>query len=73
MSDLELILTQLAEKSTKEIAQMRDAQGFAENKKVARVGGGIAGDARKSIERETRKRVVSDANYEVVLENRTGR
>jgi DNA-damage-inducible protein D len=63
MTDLELILTQLAEKSTKEIAQIRDAQGFNENKVAARVGGDIAGNARRSIEKETGRRVVSDANF----------
>jgi hypothetical protein len=63
MTDLELILTQLAEKSTKEIAQIRDAQGFEENKAAARSGGDIAGNARRSLESETGKRVVSDSNF----------
>ncbi|MGQ3080654.1 MULTISPECIES: BRO-N domain-containing protein [Rhizobium/Agrobacterium group] len=63
MTDLELILTQLAEKSTKEIAQIRDAQGFNENKVAARVGGDIAGNARRSLEKETGRRVVSDSNF----------
>ncbi len=63
MTDLELILTQLAEKSTKEIAQIRDAQGFTENKVAARIGGDIAGNARRSLEDETGKRVVSDSNF----------
>lgn len=63
MTDLELILTQLAEKSTKEIAQIRDAQGFAQNKETARVGGDIAGNARRSLEKETGRRVVSDWNF----------
>ena len=63
MTDLELILTQLAEKSTKEVAQMRDAQGFNQNKAAARVGGDIAGTARRSLEQETGKSVVSDSNF----------
>jgi prophage antirepressor-like protein len=63
MTDLELILTQLAEKSTKEIAQIRDAQGFDQNKTAARLGGDIAGNARRSIETETGRRVVSSANF----------
>lgn len=63
MTDLELILTQLAEKSTKEIAVMRDAQGFAQNKSAARSGGDIAGTARRSIEKETGRPVVSSSNF----------
>jgi len=63
MTDLELILTQLAEKSTKEIAQIRDAQGFDQNKNAARAGGDIAGNARRSIEGQTGRSVVSSANF----------
>ena len=63
MTDLELILTQLAEKSTKEIAQIRNAQGFEKNRGAVLVGGDIAGTARKSIERETGQPVVSSSNF----------
>ncbi|MGB8364557.1 MAG: hypothetical protein ACLQUZ_04570 [Rhizomicrobium sp.] len=63
MTDLELILTMLGEKSTKEIARSIDVQGFEENKKAARAGGDIAGNARRSIERETGRRVVSSRNF----------
>jgi len=63
MTDLELILTMLGEKSTKEIAQSTDARGFEQNKRAARAGGDVAGTARRSIERETGKRVVSSRNY----------
>ncbi len=63
MTDLELILTMLGEKSTKEIAQATDAQGFDQNKKAARAGGDVAGTARRSIERETGRRVVSTRNF----------
>jgi hypothetical protein len=63
MTDIELILTMLGEKSTKEIAQIRDAQGFEENKVVARIRGDIAGNARRSLEAETKKKVVSSSNF----------
>ena len=62
MTDIELILTMLGEKSTKEIAQIRDAQGFEENKVAARLGE-IAGNARRSLEAETKKKVVSSSNF----------
>lgn len=37
--------------------------GFEENKGAAEIGGGIAGDARKRIESETGKPVVSNKNF----------
>lgn len=63
MTDMELILTMLGEKSTKEIAQIKDAQGFEQNKLAARIGGDIAGNARRSLEAETKKKVVSSSNF----------
>lgn len=63
MTELELIFTMLGEASTKEIAQNTDAQGFAENKTAAQKGGKIAGDARKQLEIESGKRVVTSENY----------
>ena len=63
MTDLELIFTMLGEASTTEITQKNDAQGFPENKTVARKGGKIAGDAREALEKETGKKVVSKENY----------
>ena len=53
----------LAETSTKEIAQQRDAQGLHENSRAAADGGGIAGSARKQIEQQTGKTVVSPQNF----------
>jgi DNA-damage-inducible protein D len=63
MTDMELILTMLSEKSTKEIAQTTDAQGFDQNKVAARMGGRIAGDARRALETQTGKKVVSSSNF----------
>ena len=62
MSTTELVLNMLAETATKEIAQSEDPEGFEENKKVAGRGGKIAGDARKSIEAETGKSVITSQN-----------
>lgn len=63
MTDLELIFTMLGEASTKEIAQNTDAQGFMENKTAAQKGGKIAGDARKQLEIESGKSVITSENY----------
>jgi hypothetical protein len=63
MTDLELIFSMLGEASTKEIAVNRDAQGFDENKAAAAIGGRIAGDARRQLEQESGKPVISQENY----------
>lgn len=63
MNDLELIFTMLGEASTTEIARNKDAQGFIENKKAAKEGGNIAGEARKKLELKSGKRVSTGKNY----------
>ena len=63
MNDLELIFTMLGEAATTEITQKKDAQGFQQNRVAARKGGKIAGDARKKLELESGKPVVSKENY----------
>lgn len=64
MSDLELVPTMLAEASTTDIAKAEQPQGFDENQKVARRGGNVAGVARKALEAETGKPVVTAQNAE---------
>lgn len=63
MTDLELIFSMLGEASTTEIARNRDAQGFAQNKQMAKTGGKIAGDARKNLEKASGQKVISKTNY----------
>ncbi len=63
MDDLELIFSMLGERATTEITRTKNAQGFVENKDAAQKGGKIAGDARKNLEIETGKKVVSKDNY----------
>jgi prophage antirepressor-like protein len=63
MTDLELIFSMLGEASTKEIVVNNDTQGFNDNKKAAKAGGKIAGDARKQLELKSGKKVVSSNNY----------
>ena len=62
MSTTELILNMLAEAATKDIAESTNPQGLEENKKVANRGGNIAGNARKEIEAETGKPVITSKN-----------
>ena len=63
MTDLELIFTMLGEAGTTEIARHKDAQGFVDNRKSAKEGGTVAGNARKALEAKSGKLVVSKENY----------
>lgn len=63
MSEAELIFTALAELSTREIAQMNQAEGFKENSQAAKKGGSVAKRARKDFELETGHKVITEENY----------
>ncbi|MBN2858089.1 MAG: Bro-N domain-containing protein [Candidatus Delongbacteria bacterium] len=63
MTDLELIFTMLGEASTTKIARVKDAQGFVENKIVAKEGGEVAGSARKDLENKIGESIVTNDNY----------
>jgi hypothetical protein len=62
MTNLELVLNMLAETATTEISQKRQPKSFPENKKVAREGGTVAGNARREIESKTGKKVITQNN-----------
>ena len=62
MTDLELVLTMLAEASTTDISKTAKPQTFEENKQVAKRGGMVAGIARQALEAETGKPVITEKN-----------
>jgi hypothetical protein len=62
MSNLELVLNMLAETATTEISTEREPRNFHENKKVAREGGSVAGNARRDIESRTHKSALTVKN-----------
>lgn len=62
MTTLEIVLNMLAEATTTELTKTNNPYGLAENKQVAKRGGSIAGNARKEIEKETGKPVVTSQN-----------
>ena len=62
MTDLELVLTMLAEASTTDISKTAKPQNFEENKQVAKRGGKVAGIARQALEAETGKPVITEKN-----------
>lgn len=70
MNDLELIFSMLGEASTTEIAKNKDAQGFIENKRVAKLGGAVAGSARKDLEQKSGKKVSTKRNYLFLTEKK---
>lgn len=62
MSTMEIVLNMLAEATTTELTKASNPNGLEENKKVAKEGGTIAGNARKEIENKTGKPVVTSKN-----------
>ena len=63
MSEAELIFTALAELSTRQISETEKAEGYIQNENTARKGGKISGNARKALEKQTGKKVVSSDNF----------
>ena len=73
MTDIEVLLTDLGEIATRDIAKSENPQGFKENLKVARKGGQVAKDARNSYEKATNKSAISNENalnYQYVNETK---
>ena len=66
MTNLELVLNMLAETATTEISHKREPKDFTQNKKVAREGGNIAGNARRQIERKIGKKVITKVSFKTV-------
>ena len=62
MTTLEIVLNMLAEATTTELTKTTNPQDLAENRKVAKRGGSIAGNTRKEIEKETGKPVITSKN-----------
>ena len=72
MSTLELALNMLAEATTTELTKTQNPYGLEENREVAQSGGKIAGDARKNIEAQTGKPVITSDNASRLNEVVTG-
>ena len=62
MTNMELILSMLAEESTREISATTKPQNMFEHHQVAASGGGVAKTARLEIEKKTGKKVISSQN-----------
>ena len=63
MNEAELLLTALAEMSTRQIAEAMESQGLEQNKISAVEGGAIAKKTRMELESKTGKKVVTNSNF----------
>ena len=73
MTDIEVLLTDIGEVTTRELAKKQKPQGLKENKKVAKLGGEVAKNTRKDIEEKLGETVVSRQNsldYEYIEEKK---
>lgn len=62
MTNTELVLNMLAEVSTTEISRNEKPQGLDKSRNLARRGGSIAGNARKDLEKQLGKKVITKSN-----------
>ena len=62
MSDLELVLNMLAEATTTEFSKTNKPKTFEENRDVAKAGGNVAGNARRDIEKQSGRPVITSNN-----------
>ncbi len=70
MTDIELILTMLAEATTTKLHRDRDSRSMGPLRKDANDGGAVAGRTRKDIERQTGKPVISTGNFKQLTSRR---
>ncbi len=63
MTPLELIFTSLSEEVTRQVTIADNAEGFHENHDAATKGGRMAGNARRNLEKEMGKAIVSPQNF----------
>lgn len=62
MTDIEIVLTNVGEIATRDIAREEQPKGLKENLSVAKRGGGVAKGARDLYEKETKKSAISNQN-----------
>ena len=74
MSDIEIILTDLGEVATRELAKKYNPYGLEENKKIAIMGGSTAKIAKDDLENKLGDKVITSNNslkYEYIDENKS--
>ncbi len=72
MSDLELLLTDIGEVTTRALAKEHKPYGLEANKKVAKAGGEVASNTKLEIEKKLGKKIINNKNnlkYKYINEN----
>ena len=62
MSDLEVLLTDIEETATRELAKKYKPNGLKENKEIAKRGGNVAKKTRDNLEKELNENIISKEN-----------
>lgn len=73
MTDIEVILTDLGEAATRELAKKHKPKGLKQNEKIAKMGGSAAKVARENIEKNLGESIISNKNslnYEYIDEKK---
>ncbi len=70
MTNVELALNTLAEAATTEISKQQQPRGLNQNKRVAKSGGSVAKAARKQLENQLGRSVISPVNARQVLDEK---
>lgn len=73
MSDIEVMLADIGEITTRELAKKHKPYGLNENRKIAKAGGEVASNTRKDIEEKLGENVISkdnNLNYRYIDDNK---
>lgn len=73
MSDIEVMLADIGEITTRELAKKHKPYGLSENRKIAKAGGEVASNTRKDIEEKLGENVISkdnNLNYRYIDDNK---
>ena len=73
MSDIEVLLADIGEITTRELAKKHKPYGLNENRKIAKAGGEVASNTRKDIEEKLGENVISKdnkLNYQYIDDNK---
>ena len=73
MSDIEVLLADIGEITTRELAKKHKPYGLSENRKIAKAGGEVASNTRKDIEDKLGENVISKdnkLNYQYIDDNK---
>ena len=73
MSDIEVLLADIGEITTRELAKKHKPYGLSENRKIAKAGGEVASNTRKDIEEKLGENVISkdnNLNFQYIDDNK---